>query len=135
MDLRRGDKCVSLSNLSIYYTWKNIKRLPKQQLQNIRSNINNLSYLMDPILYQILRTTFSISSRSMKRWQINHQSKYRSKKLRAEFKLLTPETIKWLKTTERRTTWDRNGQNIPQPEIKEVNIVNNHYQHMYICSK
>ena len=25
IDLRRGEKSVSLSNLSIYYTWKNIK--------------------------------------------------------------------------------------------------------------
>ena len=25
LDLRRGQKTVSLSNLSIYYTWKNIK--------------------------------------------------------------------------------------------------------------
>ena len=26
LDLRRGQKTVALSNLSIYYTWKNIKR-------------------------------------------------------------------------------------------------------------
>ena len=25
LDLRRSQKCVPLSNLSIYYTWKNIK--------------------------------------------------------------------------------------------------------------
>ena len=25
LDLRRGQKCVALSNLSIYYTWKNRK--------------------------------------------------------------------------------------------------------------
>ena len=24
--LKRSDKCVALSNLSIYYTWKNIKK-------------------------------------------------------------------------------------------------------------
>ena len=27
LDLRRGQKTVALSNLSIYYTWKNIKKL------------------------------------------------------------------------------------------------------------
>ena len=27
LDLRRGEKNVALSNLSIYYTWKNIKSL------------------------------------------------------------------------------------------------------------
>ena len=26
LDLRKGQKSVALSNLSIYYTWKNIKR-------------------------------------------------------------------------------------------------------------
>ena len=26
LDLRRGQKSVALSNLSIYYTWRNIKR-------------------------------------------------------------------------------------------------------------
>ena len=26
LDLRRGEKSIALSNLSIYYTWKNIKR-------------------------------------------------------------------------------------------------------------
>ena len=26
VDLRRKDKCIALSNLSIYYTWKNIKK-------------------------------------------------------------------------------------------------------------
>ena len=27
LDLRRGEKSIALSNLSIYYTWKNIKIL------------------------------------------------------------------------------------------------------------
>ena len=27
LDLRRGEKIIALSNLSIYYTWKNIKNL------------------------------------------------------------------------------------------------------------
>ena len=26
INLKRSDKCVGLSNLSIYYTWKNIKK-------------------------------------------------------------------------------------------------------------
>ena len=26
-DLRRGEKSIALPNLSIYYTWKNIKKL------------------------------------------------------------------------------------------------------------
>ena len=30
-NLRRSDKCVSLSNISIYYTWKNIKTITHKQ--------------------------------------------------------------------------------------------------------
>ena len=27
IDLRKSDKCFTLSNLSIYHTWKNIKKI------------------------------------------------------------------------------------------------------------
>ena len=37
LDLRRGQISVALSNLSIYYTWKNIKS---------SYNSNNLKYLL-----------------------------------------------------------------------------------------
>ena len=47
--------------------------------------------------------------------------------------LLTPETMKLLRSTENKITKDKNGENLPQPEITEVvlfhcNIVNNDYQ-------
>ena len=37
LDLRRGQKSVALSNLSIYYTWKNKK---------VHIRIKNLKYLL-----------------------------------------------------------------------------------------
>ena len=48
-------------------------------------------------------------------------------------KLLTPETMKLLRSTKRKITKDKNGENIPYLEITEVvlthcNIVNNTYQ-------
>ena len=47
--------------------------------------------------------------------------------------LLTPETMKLLRSTENKTTKDKNGENVPHLEIVEVvlvlcNIVNNDYQ-------
>ena len=33
LDLRRGQKSVALSNLSVYYTWKNIKSLYNNNLE------------------------------------------------------------------------------------------------------
>ena len=46
--------------------------------------------------------------------------------------LLTTETIKLLGSTENKITKDKNGENVPYPEITEVvlvycNIVNNDY--------
>ena len=50
---KRSDKYVALSNLSIYYTWKNIATINlKYQLQHGTKNMN---YLKDHILYQILK--------------------------------------------------------------------------------
>ena len=40
IDLRRKDKYITLLNLSIYYTWKNIKRsYKKNKFKNISSNM------------------------------------------------------------------------------------------------
>ena len=55
--VRRKDIYIALSNLSIYYTWKNIKKSYKKknlkyQLQN---GIKNLNYLMDHILYKTFK--------------------------------------------------------------------------------
>ena len=36
-DLRRKGKCIALSNLSIYYTWKNIKKSNKNNKFKISS--------------------------------------------------------------------------------------------------
>ena len=45
LDLRRGEKSIALSNLSIYYTWKNIRSSYnnnnlKYQLQHGMINLN-----------------------------------------------------------------------------------------------
>ena len=55
IDLKRSDKYVALSNLSVYYTWKNVKKSYKNskfKLQ-VQRGMNNLNYSMDCILYQI----------------------------------------------------------------------------------
>ena len=58
--------------------------------------------------------------------------------------LLTPETMKLLRSTENKITKDKNGENLPHLEITEVilvrcNIVNNDYHQdsrvLYICPK
>ena len=62
LDLRRGEKIIALSNLSICYTWKNLKAHTitinlKYQLQR---GMINLNYRMVYILYQIFKIILSI---------------------------------------------------------------------------
>ena len=49
-----------LSNLSIYYTWKNIKNITNFKYQP-RHGMKNLNYLMDHILYQIFKIILIMS--------------------------------------------------------------------------
>ena len=55
LDLRRGENRIALSNLSIYYTWKNIKA--HTTIINLKylvaHGMINLNCLMDHILYHI----------------------------------------------------------------------------------
>ena len=67
-DLRRKDNYVALSNISIYYRWKNVKTSYKNE--NVRCQLGhemkNLNYLMDHIMYQIFKIILNISLKNMK---------------------------------------------------------------------
>ena len=52
--LKRSDKYLALSNLSMYCIWKNAKTHTKTKHQ-LQFGIKNLSYLTDDTLYQILK--------------------------------------------------------------------------------
>ena len=60
LDLRRGEKTIAFSNLSIYYTRKNIKSLTINLKYQLQHGIINLNYLMDHIPYQIFKIILSI---------------------------------------------------------------------------
>ena len=57
-DSRSGEKSIALSNLSIYYTWTNIKT--QITIINLKYQFQlgmiNSTQLMDHTLYQIFRT-------------------------------------------------------------------------------
>ena len=62
INLKGRDKYVALSNLSMYYTWKNIKchiRTINLKCQ-LHNEMKNLIYLMDHVLYQIFKIILSI---------------------------------------------------------------------------
>ena len=54
INLKWNDKYIALSNLSMYYTWKNFTKaiILKYQLQH---GMDNVIHLMDRILYQIFK--------------------------------------------------------------------------------
>ena len=62
LDLRRSQKTVALSNLSIYYTWKNVK----SSYNNInlkyllQRGVKSLSYQMDHIQSEIFKIILNI---------------------------------------------------------------------------
>ena len=62
INLKRSDKYVVFSNLSIYYTWKNIKNYTKaiNLKYQLQRGMTNLNYLTDHILYQIFQIILSI---------------------------------------------------------------------------
>ena len=52
INLNRSDKNVVLSNLSIYDSWKNIKKFISLKHQ-LRHEMKTLNYLMNHIQYQV----------------------------------------------------------------------------------
>ena len=66
INLKVSDKYLVLSNLSMHYTQKNIKRHTKtiNLKHQLQYGMQNLNYLMDHILYQILKIILNIYLKS-----------------------------------------------------------------------
>ena len=76
LDLRISEKIIVFSNLSIYYTWKNIKNSYNDNKFKISAPAwtINLNHQVDRILYQIFKIAVSIFYKNMEK--INHEYKY-----------------------------------------------------------
>ena len=61
LDLRRGENCITLSDLSIYNTWKNIKSSYNNNKLKISAPTWNDKFELpdDHILYQIFKIIFN----------------------------------------------------------------------------
>ena len=145
LDLRRGQKTVVLSNLSIYYTWKNVKSLYNNNKYKIsaptwskESELPDGSYsvsdVQDYFEYILKKHGESVDNPSI-RMYINRIENRITFKIKNGYypELLTPETMKLLGSTESKITKDKNGENVPHLEIVELvlvncNLVNNDYQ-------
>ena len=67
LDLRIGKKLVALSNLSVYYTWKNIKSSYNNNKYLSQHGMMNLYYQVDRILYQIFKIILNIFKKNMEK--------------------------------------------------------------------
>ena len=145
LDLRIGEKIIALSNLSIHYTWKNIKsscnnNKPKISAPtwNDKFELPDGSYSVSDIqdYFQcILKKYGEITDKTSVQIYINKIENRTTFKIKSGYNLdfLTPETIKLLGSTENKITKEKNGGNVPHLEITEVvlvhcDIVNNDYQ-------
>ena len=145
LDLRIGEKIHAISNLSIYYTWKNIKSsYNKNKFETSAPTSNNKfelpdgSYsvfdIQDYFDYILKKHGEDIDKPSVQIYVNKIEDKVTFKiKNGYSLELLTPEAMKLLGSTENKIIKDENGENVPHLEIKEVvlvhcNIVNNNYQ-------
>ena len=145
LDLRLGEKVIALSNLSIYYTWKNIKSSYNNNKFKISAPTWNEEFTLPDGSYSVsdIQDYFEYILKKHRENTDKPSIQIYIKKIenRITFKikngysleLLTKETMKLLGSTENKITKDKNGENVPHIERTEVvlvhcNIVNNDYQ-------
>ena len=145
LDPRRGQKTVALSNLIIYYTWKNIKSSYNNNKFKISAptwseefelpdGSYSISDIQDYFEYILKKHSESVVNPSI-RIYVNRIENRITFKIKNGYylELLTPETMKLLRSTESKTTKNKNGENVPHLEVVELilvhcNLVNNDYQ-------
>ena len=145
LDLRRGQKTVALSNLSIYDTWKNIK----SSFNNTKFKISaptwneefelpdgsySISDMQDYFEYILKKHSERVDNPSIRIYVNKIENRITFKiKSGLYLELLTPETMKLLGSAESKITKDENGENVPHLEVAELVLVHcnlfiNYYQ-------
>ena len=146
LDFRRDEKIIVLSNLSIYYTWKNIKSSYNNNKFRISAPTWNDKFelpagsysvsdnIQDYFEYILKKNGESIDKPSVQIYVNKIENRFIFKiEDGYSLELLILETIKLLESTENKITKDKTGVNISHLEIAEVvlvhrDIVNNDYQ-------
>ena len=144
LDLRIDEKVIALSNISIYYTWRNIKISYNNNKFKISASTwddkfelpdgsYSISNIQDYFEYILEKHVEDIDEPSIQIYANETENRITFKiKNGYNLELLTPET-KLLGSTKNKITEDKNGENVPHLEIMELvlvhcNIVNNDYQ-------
>ena len=143
--MRRGEKNIALSNLSIYYTWKNIQSSYHNNKFEILINLNtdkfelpagscSVSDLQDYFDYILKKHGENMDNPSISIY-VNKVENRITFKIKTEYylKLLTAERMNSLEALKKKISKVKIDENAPHLEITEVvlvncNIVNNDYQ-------
>ena len=145
LDLRLGEKVIALSNLSIYYTWKNIKSSYNNNKFKISAPTWNdkfelpdgsysVSDIQDYFEYILKKHGEDIDEPSVQIYVNKIENRITFKiKDGYTLELLTTETMKLLGSTKNEITKYKNGENVTHHEITEVvlvhcDLVTNDYQ-------
>ena len=145
LNLKNPKKNIALVNLSIYYTWKNIKREYNNNKFKIFAPTSNETFDSPDGSYTIddIQDYFEFTIKKHETLTDNPSIKIYSNKIknRIVFKikngykleLLTSETMKLLEST-KNVDKDKNSEDVPKLESVEValvhcNLVKNDYQH------
>ena len=147
LDLKDPKKNMALANLSIYYTWKNIKSEYNNNKFKISAPTWNDTFDLPDGSYSIadIQDYFEFIIKKHETLTENppiqiYPNKIKNRivfKIKTGYKLelLTPETMKLLGSTKKDVDSDKNSENVPKLESAEVvlvhcNLVKNDYQHL-----
>ena len=125
LDLRIDEKLIALSNLSIYYSWKNIKSSYNNNKFKISAPTWNdkfelpdgsysVSIIQDYFEYILKKHEESVDKPSIQIYVNKIENRVTFKiKNGYSLELLTPQTMKLLGGTENKIIKDKNGENVP----------------------
>ena len=135
LDLRLGEKVMALSNLTIYYTWKNIKSSYNNNKFELSASKWNEEFTLPDGSYSVSDIQDYFGYFLKKHGENNNKPAiqiYVDKiENRITFKIKNGYSLELL--TKETVTKDENGENVPHLKITEIvlihcNIVNNDYQ-------
>ena len=142
-NLKNPKKNIALANLSIYYTWKNIKTEYNKNKVKISAPTWNETFDLPDGFYSIadIQDYFEFITKKHETLTENPSTQIYANKIKNriifkikngyKLELLTPEAMKLLGSTKKVVDKDKNGDNIPKLEVVLVhcNLVKYDYQH------
>ena len=146
LNLKNPNKNMALANLSIYYTWKNIKSEYNNNKFKISAPTWNDTFDLPDGSYSIsdIQDYFEFIIKKHETLTENppiqiYPNKIKNRivfKIKTGYKLelLTPETMRLLGSTKKDVDSDKNSENVPKLESVEIvlvhcNLIKSDYQH------